>query len=119
MTKQYITLVGPEDLIKQIETSGGSKDLELGRSRPGDALTDAVDTTLGPEEIKLILQVLTVAFSTATAALTFFQRLKDLLARADTKKPVVIQIKDGRTGRKLATIDKETNVDDLIKRIAK
>ncbi len=81
----------------------------LRTDRP-DALSDAVDSPLGPEEIKQILQLLTVAFSTGSAAVEFYKHLRDLLGSEK------VLLKEGRTGRDIAHVDQHSSPADLASR---
>ena len=94
MTKQYITLVGSEEIIQQLEAAPALEGVEFGKSRPADSLTDAVDSPLGPEEIKAIFSVITVVITTASAGLTLFERLKILFNSSDNKAPVPVDIRE-------------------------
>jgi hypothetical protein len=118
MTNSYLRLVGPEDVIEQVGTAQVA-DVEVGVVRPADPHVDAVDAPLGPEEIKAILQVVTLAFKTGAAALVFFKALLEILKKTSAPAPVKVEIREGRTNRHIATIDTTTNLDELIKKLPK
>src|SRR5262249_14876213 len=119
MTKQYLTLVGSEEIIQQLEAAAALEGVELGKSRSADPLTDAVDSTLGPEEIKAILSVITVAVGTSSAALAFFERLQKLLQSSDDKVLAPVDVKEGRTGRRIAKVDRDTDPKELVEKLYK
>lgn len=119
MTKQYVTISAPEDIIKRIAAAEALDGVDVGSPRAADALTDAVDSPLGPEEIKVILQVVSVGFSTASAALVFFERLKKFLADSNPKQPAPVEVKEGKTRRPIAKIDRNTDPAEVAKKAYK
>ncbi len=118
MTNSYLRLEGPEDIIEQLGAVQIT-DVEVGVARQADPHVDAVDATLGPEEIKEILQVVTLAFKTGAAALVFFKALLEILKKSPAPAPVKVEIREGRTNRKIATIDTSTSLEELIKKLPK
>jgi hypothetical protein len=114
MSETFVSLVGAEDLINEIERLQ-IEGTEIGRSRSADALVDATDAPLGPEEIKQLLQIITVAFSTGTAALTFFAKLRSMLQ--NKAATATVQVNDGLSGRAISVIDGATDVQELVQKI--
>ncbi len=117
MARHFVTLLADEDLMAQIVQIEKMDGVEIGTNRPSEGLTDAVDSPLGPEEIKAMLQLVTVAFTTASAAVVFLEKVKKLIGGPKPKDSRKIRVKHGKSGANLGTIDSNTDVKALAKKL--
>jgi len=121
MEKHYLVVVGHEHLIRALMQANNDASLEFGEPRSAEGFADAVDSALGPDEIRQIFELVTVGASTGTAVVTLFQKIKSLLHSTD-KVPAAARevfIKDARTGKVLETLKPDSDVDAAAARIDK
>lgn len=113
----FLTIIGPESAMTEINkiTVEG---VEIFPPEPRDAMVDAVDSPLGPDEIQHILMQATVVLKFAATAVQFglvsaqlAGELKRLLGRAEAHEKAVIEIRDGRTDAELIRITSDTKVE--------
>lgn len=92
-----LTIVGPESAMKEIEKISMAG-VEIDPPQPLDAMVDAVDAPLGPDEIQLFLMHATVVLKFGAAAAQFglvaaklAGELKHLLTRTEPhEKPRIV-----------------------------
>jgi hypothetical protein len=106
MSVQHVTVQGTESLIREIAAFDFGQDIKVGRPSPADGFVDSADAPLGPEEIRQIIEIVNITITTGTAAVVLLEKLKTLVARAKS----VIELKDARTGEKLATLDESSDL---------
>jgi|SRR5882672_3873782 len=113
MAIQHFTLQGSEALIRQIAEIEHGEGVKVGRPYPADGFVDAADAPMGPDEIRQIIEIISISITTATAALEFVKKLKALVVK--NKSPITV--KHARTGRKLATIDESADVTEIASKL--
>jgi hypothetical protein len=113
MEKTYISLIVSESTSEQIAAADPIAGVEVGRPKPADSFTNAVDAPLGPDEIKALLQIVTLSLQSLTAAIAFFTSLKKVLAKSGDSVRVV----EAKTGRVLATVDSTSDPQELARRV--
>lgn len=125
-SKLYLTVVGPESVIQSLAALKGIEGVTLGNAEPLDSLADAVDAPLGPDEVKLLLEFLTVSLGLGAATLQFIEAMVSLMKKveppAPTPAPVVLPppqiiILDGRTNREIVRIDENTDAAKTVARL--
>jgi hypothetical protein len=118
-----ITLVGPREVIEKLSQEQGLPDLDMDEPQPESSLADAVDSPIGPEEVKSFFELLTVAIGSATAGVVLLQKIKSLLKTSEKEHPHKagkrhstrhsVKLKNPINNKVLAEITEDTNVDDL------
>jgi len=121
MTAHHFVVSGPEDIIQQIEATSFGEGVKLGASRSADGLTDAVDAPLGPDEIRQILELITVTLTTSTAAVAFFERVRGLFPKKAIDAPKElspsITLKDARTGQRVIDFDEASDITKAVEQL--
>ena len=107
--KIFLTVVGPEDVIQSLSAIKGGEGFRVGAAQPVDGLADAVDSVLGPDEIKQLLEFATVVLEFGAAATTFISTLKELLASSPATEKQQIRVLDARTNVEIVLVDERTN----------
>jgi hypothetical protein len=105
------TLIADADVLQGISLESIT-DLEGGEPAPLDSEVDALDSPLGAEEIRQILEVVTVMATSAGAISELAGKLIDLVRKL--RKPV--EIKD-TAGRSVITVTVETEKPELVNKI--
>jgi hypothetical protein len=113
----FLTIIGPESAMKDIENISIAE-VEIDPPQPLDAMVDAVDAPLGPDEIQLFLMHATVILKFGAAAVQFglvttklIGELKKLLAKAEPHEKPQIVIVDARTNARLMEITQDTDAE--------
>jgi hypothetical protein len=104
VTAKHIMLFGSEEVIRQLSEIDFGEGIKVGRSQPADGFANAADGPLGPEEIRQIVELVSVIITTSSAALVFFEKLRNLI-----KPGQPVTVKDAKTGEKLVTMDETTD----------
>ena len=105
----FLTVIGPEKLIRSLSAMEKIDGLSVGEPQPVDSLVDAADSVLGPDEIKQLLEFSTVALQFGSATMGFIFALKKLLASDDATAKRQFQILDARTNEKILVLDEGTD----------
>ena len=108
-----LRIIGDQQAVLEISTLSGSDDLEIGDPQPAEALSDAADGVIGPQEIQYALQIVTVAVGTATSAAMLVSKLIDIKRKLDAGRSVRIVDRRGRTRLRI----KADTGDDEIRRL--
>jgi hypothetical protein len=118
-----LTIIGPESAMKEIEKISIAG-VEIDPPQPLDAMVDAVDSPLGPDEIQTFLLHATVVLKFGAAAAQFglvgvklAGELKHLLTRTEPHEKPQIFVVDARTNAQVQEITGETDVDEAGKAI--
>jgi CBS domain-containing protein len=105
--------IGPDDLIQALAAQPAEPGLTIGEPRSAEGFADAADAPLGPDELRQIFELVSVAASAGTAVVTLLQKIKDLLTRRKAPEggpPPAVTLQDARTGKPLLTVDAATDV---------
>jgi len=105
--KIFLTVVGPEEVIRSLSAMEKTDGFSVGKPQPVDSLADAVDSVLGPDEIRQLLEFATVVLQFGTA--NFISALKTRLASVDTTAKRQVHILDGRTNDEILIVDESTD----------
>jgi hypothetical protein len=95
-----LTIVAEPELISEIITLPAEY-FEMGDPQPAEALSDAADSPIGPQELQDGLQLLTLAFTTGTAGAVLISKLIDLKKRL-------------RSGKSIRVVDTLQNTSKLV-----
>lgn len=111
----FLTVIGPESVMASIGTIS-IDGIRIDPPQPLDAMVDAVDAPLGPDEIHQLLMHATAVLSFGTVAVKFgvaatqlVGELKKLLVQAEPHEKPEIIIVDARTNEKIVAIAQDTN----------
>jgi hypothetical protein len=107
--KTFLTVVGPEEVIRALSTLEKTEGFSVGEPQPVDSLADAVDSVLGPDEIKQLMEFATVMLQFGTATIAFISALKTQLATVDTTAKRQVHVLDGRTNDEILIVDESTD----------
>ncbi|MBY3132286.1 hypothetical protein [Rhizobium laguerreae] len=105
----YLTVIGPEAVIQSLGSLEGIEGVTLGEAQPLDGLADAADAPLGPDELKLLLEFITVGLGLGAATLKFIEAMLSLLKKSEKTPAHEIIILDGHTNQEILRIDENTN----------
>ncbi|MGH0297812.1 hypothetical protein [Sinorhizobium meliloti] len=108
-TNIYLTVVGPEAVIQSLGSLEGIEGVTLGEAQPLDSLADAVDAPMGPDELKLLLEFITVGISLGAASLKLIESILSLLKKSEKAPTHEIIFLDGLTNQEILRIDENTN----------
>src|SRR2546423_14802548 len=92
-------------LIKEIRSIAAQSGAEVSNPTATTSVADALDSPIGGEEIKQILELLIVAFKAGGAAITFFTAVRGVLNKYPNEAVVV---KNPLAGEKRGVITKDT-----------
>lgn len=102
------TLIAESEVLAGIETASIS-DLDAGEATPLDSEADALNSPLGPAEVKQLLEALTVVAGSTAALADLTRALVELVRRL--RKPEEIA---DTAGRKVITITVDTDEAALL-----
>lgn len=105
------TLIGDSDVLQGISLDSIT-DLQGGELTPLDSEVDALDSPLGADEVRQILEAVTVFAASASAISDLAGKLIDLVRKI--RKPV--EVKDAG-GRSVITVTVETEKPELVHKI--
>lgn len=105
------TLIADFDVLQEISLDSIAN-LEGGEPTPLDSEVDALDSPLGVEEVRQVLEVVTVMATSAGAISELAAKLIDLVRKH--RKPV--EVKD-TAGRSVITVTVETEKPELVSKI--
>jgi hypothetical protein len=106
-----VTLRGPKEVIDKIAELPEIAGIELDETQSDHSLSDAVDSSIGPQEFEQILQLITVGITTATAGVTLFEKIRSLLG--STEKNSNVAVVDPTNNKTLGNIAADTNSERL------
>ena len=106
-----LRIIGDTDTISQLAKLPPSNDLKIGKPQPAEAMTDAADGVIGPQEIHFGLQLLTLGFGTASSLAVFVAKIIDI--KNKLQKGRSIQIVNARNGKTQLTINPDTDDNDI------
>jgi hypothetical protein len=106
-----VSLLATAEVINALAERLDVEGVEMGEPEPADALSDAADAAIGPQEIQDILQFLTIVFAAGGSALLFFQRLVDLLKTLEGSPEV--KVVDLTTGKPVATVTPDSDPAEI------
>lgn len=111
----FLTLVGPESVMTSLKTIS-IDGINIDIPQPLDAMVDAVDAPLGPDEIQQLLMHATVVLNFGAAAAKFgvattqlVIELKKLLLKSDQHENPLIVVADAKTNAQIVAITQATN----------
>jgi hypothetical protein len=107
--KIFLTVIGPEELIRSLSSMETSGEFSVSEPRPVDSLVDAVDAVLGPDDIKQLLEFVTVVLKFGTETFAFIAALKVLLASVHTASKLEVKILDARTNKEILVVNENTD----------
>jgi len=107
--KVFLTLIGPESVMQSLEKNVAIEGVSIGKPQPLDAMVDAVDTSLGPDEIKMFMEFATAVLSLTGATLEFILALQHGLSAAEGANDPRIIIVDARTNTQIVSITSDTD----------
>lgn len=85
-----------DDLCEALDADG----IDVSEPEPTDSPADALDSALNAEEVRQVLEAVTVILKTGTAAVAFREALRTAVRRH--KSPATLQ--DARTGEPLGRV---------------
>ena len=78
---------------------------------PAGGSADVLNAPLGAQEIKQILEMITLFASTATAVVAFANKLLELMRQFEVK---AVPVRDSRNGRQLGTISETDTPEQIV-----
>lgn len=107
--KVYLTLIGPESVMQSLEKNVAIEGVSIGKPQPLDAMVDAVDTSLGPDEVKMFMEFATAILSLSGATLEFVVAIKNWLSKSDERKDARVIVREAPTNVTLISITADTD----------
>ena len=104
----FISFEADPELIAELATLADESKLEHSTPVPMKSPADALDAPIGAEEVKILLDVLSVSFTTASVGVVFLDKVLDLLKKHRKKATV----RSPRTGRKLGVLVGKTSREE-------
>lgn len=104
-----ITLEGPSDLIRRIYDEVSVQDVLVSEPIVADSPVDMLNAPIGGDEVRQFLEVLTVAATTGTAIATFVDKVLAIVRESKGQ----LSIKDSASGKKIASITEENDVQSI------
>jgi hypothetical protein len=117
-SKIFLTLIGVESLMGAIAKEIHLEEATISEPQPLDAMADMVDSPLGPEEIKMLLEFVTVALTLGTATMNLIVSLKKLIAKSEVSDSGRIVIVSAKTNEEIISITKHTDPEQACRAIA-
>ena len=105
------TLIAETDVLEDVAL-GSISDLDAGEATPLDSDVDALDSPLGADEIKQVLDAITVVAGSTAAIADLSRALIELVRKL--RKPVEVV---NSAGRKVITITVDTSESVLVDEI--
>jgi len=110
MDQLGISLTIRRDLIEDLSELARREGLAVSKPRIGDATDTSLRAPIGPGEAHQIFATVSVILSAATAAVTFIDKIIDLVKKHDNAP---VEIRDAKTGRKLVVIQRTTDASKV------
>jgi len=109
MSEAFISIVAPREFMERVHELAKVDSVEVGEPVPAEALNDALDAPLGPEELKQIFEVVTLVFQLGTAAFGFAKSLIELVRVTEVE-----EIKLVDDGRVLAAVTAQSTPEEVV-----
>lgn len=110
MNQLAISIEGSQNIIDELNKSIVSNEIEKSEPVQKDSLADPLDAPLGADEIKGIIEIITLIFKGGTALMGFWAALKPILI-AHPKE--VIVVRDPKSGKRVASLNKDSTEKDI------
>lgn len=110
MNSIAISLEGSQNVITEFNNSLENNDIEKTEPVQKDSLADPLDAPLGADEIKGIIEIITLIFKGGTTVLGFWTVLKPILIK--NPKEVVV-LRDPKSGKKVGSLTKDSTECDI------
>lgn len=115
---RYISLAAPPDIVEQIAQLPMGSDIRVGNVQSGESLIDAADAPIGPGDLKALLATITLVCTTGKSVIDLLVAIKDLLTkRRRDDKPSSVSVLDPRSGRVIAVVTAETDIEQARKEL--
>lgn len=111
-----VALEAPADFLNDLKSRTSRSDIEWSEPIVISSEADALESPIGGEEVRQVLEMTIILFKTGAAALAFAKAAYEL---AHLRKTDVATVKDPSTGKPKGTItnsSSDTEVRDLITR---
>ena len=112
MTEKLISFEGSPEIINELSEAAMAAGLEHTQPITTESLADPLDSPIGGEELKHIVEVLTVAFKMGTAGVGFFAALKNILKK---KEGETVVVKDPATGKETGRLKAAMSEEEMKK----
>lgn len=112
MTVSSVSIVVERDLMEKLQAFKDIEGVEIGNSISTDSLSDAADSPIGPDEIRVACEIATIIFNTGAAGIIFLDRLLQLLK---TYKGKNVEFVDPKSGKRIGNINGDTQTDQARK----
>lgn len=101
MDEKLISIEASHEIIEKLAEAAANAGLEHSKPVVTESLADPLDAPIGGEELKNIVEIVTVMFKAGAAAVTFFGALRTVLKSVPDQTVVV---KDPASGKKLGEL---------------
>jgi hypothetical protein len=99
--QKLIAIEASHEFMEKLTAAAADAGLEHSKPVGTESLADPLDAPIGGEELKNIVEIVTVLFKAGAAAVTFFGAIKSVLKSAPEQSVVV---KDPATGKKIGEL---------------
>lgn len=101
MDQKLISLEASHEIMEKLTEAAANAGLEHSKPVGTESLADPLDAPIGGEELKNIVEIVTLMFKAGAAAVTFFGAIRTVLKSVPDESVVV---KDPATGKKLGEL---------------
>ncbi|MBK9743710.1 MAG: hypothetical protein IPO94_12450 [Saprospiraceae bacterium] len=110
MGKVFISIEGESSIIEELNQLIESKDIQKSSPVQKESLADPLDSPIGADEVKSIIEVITLILEFGTGIITFGLTVKKTLAEYPGKKLV---LRNPNSGKKIGEITENTSEEEI------
>ena len=110
MEETFVAFEASPEVAKDIHESANSQQVRCSAPTPVSSAADPLDAPIGGEEIKLILEIVTVALGAGKSVVEFVRSLRQILEKHPEE---VVTIRDPRSGKELGKVNKSTSEQEI------
>jgi hypothetical protein len=112
-----LSVLGPSEIVEGLPDALAGHGWSVEEPEAADALSDAADSPLGPDEIQAGMQFVSVMLDTGKHALEFASALV-VFCKSVGGAPK-LSVVDNQTGKPVATVDASSDPEELADRLPK
>ena len=114
MIPDTLDIVGDAETIAQIAKLAHEHGLRTSVPRAMDSVSDALDSPIGPDEIRAACEVITVIATTGTTVVGFFAAVKALLkSSGDGKDSKSVDVMETKSQARLGMVTGDSDLAQL------
>jgi hypothetical protein len=112
----FLSVESTPEVLEALKAHEFPTNIEVGEPTPRNALNDALDSPLGAEEIRQLLEIVDLVFKDGADILAFVTALVGFVKHTDAGSAAII---DSHTARQIAVVDAKSNPQTVADTVAR